>query len=286
MKKPTDKITKPDYRVGRIVMLTLVAGTTAFGLSGDVPSSLLALLAGLGTALAGFYLDHVLDRGRDTKAGGGANPLAHGSMRLPAALALIAVGLALACVPALIVRPVALIPVAGVCAVVLLLHVRPLATPLVRAVGLGLLQALYVCLSAAWTGAPLSRALWLAVFLLFAMTGGKVIGDVRDLPGDEQAGTATIPRRYGLVFSRVFLCANEAAAYAVGIASYFFASFGVFFLIAMLVIAAAGTTFNIAFCLYPTTVHARRFNGLSLGVLGMLYVVAMIAEGLGHWVIL
>jgi 4-hydroxybenzoate polyprenyltransferase len=271
---------RPDFRVGRIAMLTLVSGTTAFGLSGDVPSSLLALCAGCGAAAAGFYLDHALDRTRDELSGNGANPLASGAMRPPVAIALIAVGLAMAVVPALFVRPLTLIPVALVQGGVLLLHVRPIETPLVRAAGLGLLQAFYVFLGATWAEAPASRAIWLAAFLFFAMTGGKALGDVRDLGHDRRSGARTIPLRFGPNFTRVFLLINEAAAYSIGIAAYFFAGFRVFFLYAMALTAGAGTVFNIYFCLAPTPARARLVNALSLGVLGMLYVAAMMVEGI------
>jgi 4-hydroxybenzoate polyprenyltransferase len=275
---------KPDYRIGRIAMLTLVSGTTAFGLSGNIISALLSLTAGLGTALAGFYLDHVLDMFRDRQSPHNVNPLALGTMRLPVAVMLIAVGMALAMVPALVARPLSVIPVLLVPGVVLLLHIRRLETPLVRALGLGLLQAFYVFLGASWAGAPVTRAVCLAVFLFFAMTGGKVLGDVRDLSADDLSDAPTLPRRYGLVFARIFLCASEAAAYITGITAYFLAGFGVFYLIAMLVTAAVGTVFNIYFCLNPTPARARLVNALSLSVLGMLYVTALTVEGIIHWV--
>jgi 4-hydroxybenzoate polyprenyltransferase len=284
MKEKPDIMAKPDYRIARIAMLTLVTGATAFGLSGDVPSALFALFSGLGTALAGFYLDHVLDRGRDAQSGGGANPLALGTMRLPAALALIAAGLALAIALALIFRPLALVPAILVIGVVLLLHVRWAATAFVRAAGLGALQGLYAILGAAWAGAPVPRAAWLAAFLLFAMAGGKVLGDIRDLNIDDLAGTQTIPRRFGIGFARVFLCVNEGAAYLTGIAAYFFAGFGLAYLIAMLATAAAGTVFNVYFCLDPTPARARFVNNLSLSVLGTLYIAAMAAEGISRWI--
>ena len=275
---------KPDYRIGRIAMLTLVSGTTAFGLSGNILSALLALAAGLGTALAGFYLDHVIDMSRDRQSPVNVNPLALETMRLPAAIALITAGAALAIVPALVLRPLAVIPVLLVPGVVLFLHIRPLETPLIRALGLGVLQALYVFLGASWAVAPAVRAAWPAAFLFFAMTGGKVLGDVRDLNADERSDAPTIPRRYGLIFSRIFLCASEAAAYLTGIAAYFLGGFGYPYLIAMLVTAVAGTVFNVYFCLDPTPARARLVNALSLGVLGMLYVAALTAEGIMHWV--
>jgi 4-hydroxybenzoate polyprenyltransferase len=271
---------KPDYRIGRIAMLALVTGATAFGFSGGTAAALLALVSGLGTAVAGFYLDHALDRVRDLKSGAGANPLAIGSMHSLAAGLLIGAGALAATLPALLGKPLALLPPALVWGTILILHVRRLETPVVRAAGLGVLQALYVFLGAIWAGAPFPRSAWLAVFLFFAMTGGKVLGDVRDLTGDEKTGTPTIPRRFGLVFACVFLCALEAAAYGVGIAAALLGGFSLYFLAAMLITAAVGSGLLVYFCLKPTPERARRANGLSLGVLGLLYVAAMAIEGI------
>jgi 4-hydroxybenzoate polyprenyltransferase len=271
---------RPDFRIGRIIMLALVTGATAFGLSGDFLKTLVAGLAGFSLALAGFYLDHLLDAPHDRQADNNANPLARGLLSAPVVFFIIVAGLIASTLLAIVFQPWSLVPAALVLLIVVTLSVRSLGTPLLRAVGLGLLQALYALMGGLFAGGNWLQVLFPAGFLFFAMTGGRVLGDVRDLPLDEQTNALTIPRRYGLVFSRVFLLANEAIAYGVGIAAFFISGFSIYFLLIMVLIALLGSAINIYFCVLPTPRRAKKANAFSLGLLGMLYVTAMVVEGI------
>jgi 4-hydroxybenzoate polyprenyltransferase len=271
---------KPDYRVGRTLMLGLVTGATAFGLSGVWTAALVALGLGLALALAGFYLDHLVDMTRDGRSEHNVNPLSRGLLKKPLAMALIGLGLASVIILAVIFQPLALIPAGGVILIVLLLAAPFQRSPLFRAAGLGLLQALYAIVGGFAAGGAWLSVCFIAGFLFFAMAGGKVLGDVRDMPQDKASGLATIPLTYGLGFSRVFLLTFECAAYAVGIAAFFICGFRWPYLVLMLFIACGGTVLNVYFCFDPTPARADRANKLSFALLGMLFVAAMTIEGL------
>ena len=108
------------------------------------------------------------------------------------------------------------------------------------------------------------------------MTGGRVMGDVRDLPYDSKTNTMTIPKKYGLRRASVFLILTQVAAYAVALAPYFIGALGRGYFYCILGIIAAGTVINIIFVTKPTPKIADLTNRLSLGVLGMLYTIGVI----------
>lgn len=263
-------------RIARIAMMVVVTGTTAFGF-GAAPGRI-ALAAGAAGLLSMgcFLLDHLFDLRKDTEAGRASNPFAAGTLSPSVGGILIAVLLAGAGALALLLGQPALACAAAVVLVVAGLGVGILDRPVARAVSLGALQGLYALLGGLAAGPP-GAGVWLtALYLLLAMTGGRVLGDVRDLDADARAGTRTIPLRYGMRASVAFLFCFETLAYAAGAAMYWIGGLGPGWLWCLVATAAAGTAINVTFALRPTPRTADLANRLSLGLLGGLYSLGMV----------
>ena len=207
-------------------MMAVVTGTTAFGFG--APAGRIALAAGAAALLSMgcFQLDHLFDLRKDQQGKRAANPFAAGTLSPRAGSFLIAgllaggAGLALPLGwPALACATAIVLVVAG-------LGVGILDGPIARAVSLGALQGLYALLGGLSAG-PARLGLWLtSVFLLLAMTGGRVLGDVRDRDADERAGTRTIPLCCGMRAAIAFLFVFETLAYLAGAAMYLFGEIG------------------------------------------------------------
>jgi hypothetical protein len=88
--------------------------------------------------------------------------------------------------------------------------------------------------------------------------------------------TVTIPQRYGNRWASVFLLTNEIIAYAFALIAYWVNDFNPGYLYCVLGTIVAGTMINFIFVNKPTPKIADLTNKLSLGVLGMLYVLGMI----------
>lgn len=267
-------------RIARVAMMVVVTGATAFGFgAGAARIALAAVAAGL-LSFGSFLLDHLFDLRRDRVAGQAANPFASGALTVAAGAAIVAPALAgaaalaaAACLPA---WWTGLAAAAGVVLVVCGLGLGILDGPVARAVSLGALQGLYALLGGFVAG-PARLSLWLiAAFLLLAMTGGRVLGDVRDSEADARAGTRTIPLRHGMRAAIVFLFCFEAAAWLAGAAAYRPGGMGRGWAWCLAAIAAAGTAINVWFAVRPTPRRADIANRLSLGILGSLYSLGMV----------
>lgn len=116
----------------------------------------------------------------------------------------------------------------------------------------------------------------LALFLFFAMTGGRVLGDIRDLPHDQKTDTMTIPKKYGIRRASYFLLVNQIIAYAVGLSVYATGLLGLGYLYCMIGIVIVGLPLNLAFIYRPSPRTGNIVNMLSLGILGMLFVFGRI----------
>jgi 4-hydroxybenzoate polyprenyltransferase len=263
-------------RIGRVLMMTVVTGTTAFGFG--APTGRIALAAGAAGLLSMgcFLLDHLFDLKRDTAGGRSTNPFAAGTLSPSTGRILIAVLAAGAGTLALLLGWAALACAAGIVLVVAGLGTGILDGPVARAVSLGALQGLYALLGGLAAGPPGVGIGFTALFLLLAMTGGRVLGDVRDMAADERAGTRTIPLRFGIRASIVFLFCFETLAYLAGAAMYRFGGLGRGWLWCLVAIAAAGTTIDVLFAVRPTPRRADLANQLSLGLLGSLYSLGMV----------
>jgi 4-hydroxybenzoate polyprenyltransferase len=263
-------------RLARVFMMVVVTGTTAFGF-GATPArtGLAAGAAGL-LSLSCFLLDHLFDLPKDRAAGRTSNPFAAGALTPRAGRILVAILLSGAALLALLVGWPSLAAVGGVVLVVFGLGIGILDTPILRAVSLGVIQVLYALLGGLSAGSPGVGLGFTALFLLLAMTGGRVLGDVRDMEDDARAGTLTIPLRYGIRASIVFLFCFEFLAYLAGAAMYAADALGRGWWWCLVAIAGAGTAINVAFAAQPTPRVADIANRLSLGLLGGLYSLGMV----------
>ncbi len=261
-------------------MMIIVTGATAFGFGASAERIVLAAAAAGFLSFGSFLLDHLFDLRKDRVAGRAANPFAAGSIAPSAGRLLVALPLAAAAILAsLACRPSwgsGLAAACGVVVVVAGLGLGILDGPIPRAVSLGAIQGLYALLGGLAAGSP-GTGLWLtALFLLLAMTGGRVLGDVRDSEQDARAGTRTIPLRCGMPGAIAFLFCFEAAAWASGAAAGWLGGLGRGWLWCLAAIAAGGTAINVFFALRPTPRRADIANRLSLGVLGGLYSLGMV----------
>ena len=209
-------------RLNRTTMVALITGTGAYAAGAGVAQSLWMILAGWCLAAGGFSLDFYADRAADSVpawVGIRHNPLASGQVSpragLAFSLAFIAASLALTAW----ISPWSLVPWAVIAAVVAALALHFFETPLGRALTLGGLQGLYVLMGGA--AGTLSPAVWLlAGVFFFAMVGGRGMIDVRDLAPDEEAGIATLPRRYGVQRTALFSAVCLVIASALSVAIY------------------------------------------------------------------
>jgi 4-hydroxybenzoate polyprenyltransferase len=264
------------WRVGRVLMMAVVTGSTAYGFGARLREVILASLAACFLAVGGFYLDYLADWQKDRQSGKMLNPIASGEMSSAAGRILVAVSLGTSAVLGALTNPWVLLPLAGVVAVVSGLAVGILDTPFLRAVSLGALQGLYVLIGGVAAGGLGWGVVLTALFLLFAMTGGRVMGEVRDLPYDLQTDTRTIPQRYGTPWAIGFLLINELLSYATALSVYWVAPMAVGYLYCILGIVVAGTVLNLVFALKPEPRVADMTNKLSFMLLGTLYVLGMV----------
>jgi 4-hydroxybenzoate polyprenyltransferase len=264
------------FRIGRIIMLSLVTGSTTYCFGGSGKNVILSTLFGACLALAGFYLDSLLDRQKDKAGGKKSNPFVTGELSVKTGYLLMLISIGICIAIAMTVNPYILLPCFGVMLTVLGLNKGILDTPILSAVSLGCIQALYVLAGGMFAQSIGQGVMLTALFLLFAMTGGRVIGDVRDLPYDTTVDTITIPIKYGIVFTRVFLWVNELIAYGLGIAVYLVEDLRIGYLYSILAIAVCGSIINLLFTAKPEPKVAVFANRMSLGILGSFFVLAMI----------
>ncbi len=263
-------------RLARVLMMVVVSGTTAFGFGASTARIALAAGAAGLLSMGCFLLDHLFDLGKDGAGGRSSNPFSAGTLAPLTGRILIALLLAGAGVLALLLGWPALASAAGIVLVVAGLGFSILDGPIPRAVSLGALQGLYALLGGLAAGPPSIGLRLTALFLLLAMTGGRVLGDVRDIEDDARAETRTIPLRFGIRASIAFLFTFETLAYLAGAAMYWFGGLGPGWLGCLAAIAAAGTAINVTFALRPTPRAADVANRLSLGLLGGLYSLGMV----------
>lgn len=264
------------WRLGRMLMLAVITGSTAYGFGAALPQALRAAAIAALLALGGFYLDYLADWRKDRDSGKLLNPLATGELSIPAAWVFVAIGVGGSLALALLASPLMALPVLGVVVIVGGLGIGWLDTPVLRAFSLGAIQALYVLIGGLAAGRA-SLGVWLtALYLFFAMTGGKIMGDVRDLPHDTRAGTLTIPQKYGLRWASAFLLINELLAYGAALSVYLVGALGSGYLYCILATILSGVVINAIFIRNPIPKIADITNKLSFIGLGSLYVLGMI----------
>jgi 4-hydroxybenzoate polyprenyltransferase len=263
-------------RIGRIFMLTFITASTAWGFGATPRNTALAGACAAFLSLGGFFLDHLFDTASDRLGGKLSNPFATGLLSIRQGTIIVCTGFLTAAAFASIFNPWALLPQIGVLLILVGQAQGVLDTPFPRAFALGGLQALYVVLGGQFAHAHGMGLMATALFLFFAMSGGRAIGDVRDLPHDLKTGVTTIPKQFGIRFTVIFLFANEFVAYLCGLAVYWTGALDGGYLACIVAIIIAGTAINILFAVRPTPPIAKLCNTLSLSLLGSLYAVGMI----------
>jgi len=213
---------------------------------------------------------------KDKKSGKMLNPIASGEMSPRLGLIFIIIGTGTSAVLGFLTNPWVLLPWAGVILIVSGMAIGILDTPILRAVSLGAIQGLYALIGGLSAGNFGLGVILIALFLLFAMTGGRVMGDVRDLHHDIKVNTVTIPQKYGRRWANMFLLTNEVIAYVIALSVYWVGALGQGYFYCVLGLIVAGVIINLIFVTKPTPRIGDLTNKLSLGVLGMLYVLGMI----------
>lgn len=264
------------WRLGRLFMLGTVTASTAWGFGASPADTALAFVFGMALSCSGFFIDYAADHAADTAAGKTQNPVSAGVLSRSGAVIISIVSGLTALAAGLILHPLTLLCAAGVYALAAGLALGWLDGPLGRAFSLGGLQMFYALAGSLHNGVFHMEALLIGLFLFLAMTGGRAVGDIRDLPGDTKAGLPTLATRYGTRSALVFLWAFELPAYAVGILLSLRGFFGPAVFFSMALIALLGTVFNLVLTLRPLPRTADIINRLSLGALGGLYSLAMV----------
>ncbi|MFX0204183.1 MAG: UbiA prenyltransferase family protein [Candidatus Hodarchaeota archaeon] len=265
-----------DFRIGRIIMLTLVPASVSFGLGGSWVLVLLSGLIGATLSTSGFYLDSLLDYEEDRKSGKIHNPLARGALSPRTGIIIVLICLSICIIVGILVNYWILLPILCVIFIIGGLSTRAIGTPLLRAIGLGAIQAFYVLVGALVVYRFELGVILISLFLFFAMTGARVLGDTRDLPYDQKIETNTIPKKYGVRWASLFLLVNEIMAYVVGIAVYWTGILNIVYLFCMIGIIIVGLPLTLFFIFWPTPRNANIANMLSLGILGILFILGMI----------
>ncbi len=257
-------------------MLTAVTSATAYGFGANLRNTALTAACAFFLALGGFSLDDLADKNRDRKTGKKTNVHLKAGFSDRTAAFIVIGSLTAGFILALFINPAMVVPVIAVIAVLLGLSRGLLDRTFLRAFSLGALQSLYALLGGLAAGKITPGMVLTAAFLFCAMTGGRVLGDIRDLPYDRKTKTPTLPIRYGIPFSLVFLWVFELLAYAAALAVFLTGELGPGYLVCAAVIAAGGLAINIWLTLKPVPRRADVANRMSLGILGGLYVIGMI----------
>ncbi len=264
-----------DWRLGRIIMFIMITSSVCYGLGGNLINIILAGVVGATLSAGGFFFDYLGDYKTDRESGNLKNPIARGTLSPRGGLIFIILCFTISIVICIIINPWALIAIICLICVIGGLVQGILDTALLRAFSLGALQGFYVLIGALFAFNFNLSVIFLALFLFFAMTGARVLGDARDLPYDEKTDTITIPKKYGVKMASYFLIINEVLAYIIGISIYLLGLLGVSYLICMILIISIGFPLTLSFIIRPTPKSAKLVNLLSLAILGSLFVIAM-----------
>jgi hypothetical protein len=78
------------------------------------------------------------------------------------------------------------------------------------------------------------------------------------------------------IWAGMFLLVNEIMAYIVGIAAYWTGLFNIGYLFCMIGIIVVGLPLTLFFVFRPTPRNANIINMLSLGILGIFFILSMV----------
>jgi len=259
-------------RPNRTPMLAIITGAAAFAAGAGIPKSLWMALIGFCLAAGGFSLDYLADRDLDlegVRAAQRRNPLAEGKLSLRAGLIFSLFAILISFILVILVSPSSILPWLFIVLVIIGLAVHWFETPLLRAFTLGILQALYI-LMGALAGQLSTGLILLSLMFFFAMFAGRGLTDIRDYPLDAHTCVSTIPKRYGIQKTTIFIFIGLLIAHAFGLSAYWTEEFNSIYLYLMLVAALVGLTCSVIFIFKPTPHLAHIFT-----------IVFMVGEGLG-----
>ncbi|MFX0025155.1 MAG: UbiA family prenyltransferase [Candidatus Hermodarchaeota archaeon] len=265
-----------DWRLGRIIMFTLITSSVTYSFGGSCLNIVLSGLIGAVLSAGGFYLDYLGDYKKDRESGKMKNPIAKGVLSPKSGFVIVILCLVLSAILGLLVNPWLLIPLSCVILVIIGLVNGILDTPFLRAFSLGALQGFYVLIGALAAYRFELGIIILALFLFFAMTGARALGDTRDLLHDKKTDTATIPKKYGVRIASYFLLVNEIISYFFALSAYETGIFSIGYLYCIVIIVVVGLPLTLIFVYRPTPKIGYTVNGLSMSIFSILFMLGMI----------
>jgi 4-hydroxybenzoate polyprenyltransferase len=230
--------------------------------------------------MAGFAIDVYADRevDKDGPRAWPINPISTGMMSAKAAERGIEIFVAAGLFFCVSVHPLTLLPAFALLGVFWGLANGTFDGPLGRMVTMGLLQALYVLLAAAATGTFPAFMIMIAIVLLAAMSGARVVADIRDLPSDIDTDTVTLAKAYGIEKSKWILPLTMTTAFGLGLALYPLSPFDFDYVIWTVAGFGMGLVLAWVFVFNPTPNLAFKL-GLPFWGAGILYMVALYLGG-------
>ncbi|MEW5816368.1 MAG: UbiA family prenyltransferase [Spirochaetota bacterium] len=266
-------------RLNRTIMVAMITGTGAFVSGSGAAMALRMALSGWLLAVGGFSLDFYADRDLDIKAPRiliRRNPLVNGSLSTAAGLTFSIMFISISFIAVVLTVPRALPFWFLILGVITGLALHLFETPLLRALTLGLLQALYILMGG--SAGHFSPGLFIAsAMFFFAMFGGRGMIDIRDFPQDTETPVQTFPKRYGVKRTALFTTGCLAVSYALSLAVYFTGEFTILYLYLDAIFIAVGVICTVLFAVKPSPSLARSLTLVFMMGLGTLICLALIS---------
>lgn len=262
-------------------MVAVVTGAAAFVAGAGVLRSLWMTLAGWCLATGGFSMDFYADRNMDSAMRHRIhhNPLADGSLSPITGLVFSLTFIAVSFVITVLSAPRALVPWSIVLVIIIGLALHLFETPVARALTLGLLQALYLFMGGA--AGTLSPGLYLlAGTLFFAMLGGRGMVDIRDFLEDTVTDVQTMPKRFGMKRTVIFITICLHIAYLLSLAAYFTGEFTIVYLYFIMALIIIGLISTWLFATRPSPTLAYFLTPVFMMLQGTLLVLGMVLGSL------
>ncbi len=283
MNQEKPRFTKPVaffwlLRLNRTIMVAAITGAAAFVSGIGASRSLWITLAGWCLAVGGFSLDFYADRDLDVegpRAHIRHNPFIDYSLSPRTGLVFSITFLIISFVIIIVNAPWSLVPWGIVLSIISGLALHVFEGLIMRALTLGLLQALYVVLGGVAGG--LTPALgFLAGTFFFAMFGGRGMIDIRDFPQDKYTRVQTLPQRFGIKRTAQYTAISLCIAYALSLGAYFTGEFSIAYLYLDIVFIAVGLVCAWLFATRPSPKLAYSLTLVFMMGMGSLICLAMI----------
>jgi 4-hydroxybenzoate polyprenyltransferase len=243
-------------------MVALITGTAAFVSGAGIVKSCWMLLAGFFLAVGGFSLDFIADRDLDmngVRKELRRNPIAEGKIPVRSGLFFSISFIIFSFILLMIFAPWGLIAWTLALLIIIGLALHWFETPILRALTLGLLQALYALMGAS-TSSVSPAIWWIAGMFFFAMFGGRGLTDIRDYPLDANTPVQTLPKKYGIKITAQFTAMCLFIAYEFSLFAYFTKEFNWIYLVMDLVFIIVGLICTGMILRHPTPEMARKLT--------------------------